>query len=373
MRAGLKDFVFAFGMMMSLWLIAPNPTFAQSPGAVADLVARINHERVARGMVPYALNAELTKAAQAHANDIARTGNYSHTGADGSTVFDRVGRTGFGAYSWGRRLGENWAWYHDAASAMSMWMNSAPHRANILHALYREIGVGIAPSRGNTIFVVDFGAEPNGLPFFIDDNAGETRSQNVTLTLSNENVMPNGDGPNNIGSATQIQISNAADFASAEWQPYSGQVSWTLASGGGTKNVYVKYRDVKGRTTTASDSIVLVVPATATPRPTATFTRTPRPTATATPHPTETASITPTSTATDPPTSDATETATPEPTQTETATAVPATATPTASPAPAVYQAQVTRDANPAALGGLGISVMLVVLGLVRYFATRAE
>lgn len=173
MRIGMKN-VYVFGMMLMFLLIVPSPTHAQSPGAVADLVARINHERVSRGLVPYALNTELTKAAQTHANDIASSGNYSHTGSDGSTVFDRVGRTGFGEYSWGRRLGENWAWYHDAASAMSMWMNSAPHRANILHALYREIGVGIAPSRGNTIFVVDFGAEPNVLPFFIDDGAGET-------------------------------------------------------------------------------------------------------------------------------------------------------------------------------------------------------
>ncbi|HEX7594256.1 MAG TPA: CAP domain-containing protein, partial [Anaerolineae bacterium] len=63
---------------------------AQSPDAVADLAARVNRERLARGLVPYALNAKLTAAAQAHANDIARTGNFSHTGSDGSTVFDRV-------------------------------------------------------------------------------------------------------------------------------------------------------------------------------------------------------------------------------------------------------------------------------------------
>jgi Cysteine-rich secretory protein family len=354
-RARLKDFVFAFGVVVSFVLSAPNVTHAQSPGAVADLVARINHERVSRGMVPYALNAELTQAAQAHANDIASTGNYSHIGADGSTVFDRVARTGFGAYSWGRRLGENWAWYHTAADAMSMWMNSAPHRANILHALYREIGVGIAPSRGNTVFVVDFGAEPNALPFFIDEGAGETRIQNVILTLSNEDVMPGGDGPNTIGSATQVQISNAADFAGAQWQPFTQQITWTLASGSGAKTVHVKYRDAKGRTATASNSIVLVVPTTSTPLPAATRTRTPRPTATPT--------VAPTSTVTNTPTFEAT----------ETATAFPATSTPTASPTPVVFEQQITPGANPAALGGLGLSVVLVLLGLVRYLATRED
>jgi hypothetical protein len=352
-RTGLRHFVFEIGALLFVALGVPNAAHAQSPGAVADLVARINHERVARGMAPYALNADLTRAAQAHANDIASTGNYSHIGSDGSTVFDRVARVGFGAYSWGRRLGENWAWYPNAATAMAMWMDSPPHRANILHPLYREIGVGIAPSRGNTVFVVDFGAEPNVLPFFIDSGAGETGSPDVTLTLTNEDVMPDGDGSNIMGSAVQVQISNVANFAGAQWQPFASQIPWKLSPGGGTKTVYVKYRDARGRTATASDSIVLVAAAT--------MTRAPRPTATAT--------VAPTSTVTDTPTLEPTETATPESTPTETATAIPDT--PTASPTPSVSQTQVTPDANPVALGGMGLSVMLVVFGLIRYFATR--
>ena len=367
----MRFFVLALSVVSSFLLLAPRAAHAQSPGAVADLLARINGERVSRGMVPYALSTELTQSAQAQASDIANTGNYSHIGLDGSTVFDRVARTGFGAYSWGRRLGENWAWYPDAATAMAMWMDSPPHRANILHALYREIGVGIAPSRGNTIFVVDFGAEPNVLPFFIDDGAGETRSQNVTLTLSNEDVMPNGDGPNHIGSAIQVQISNTADLAGAPWQPYAPQIPWTLPSGGGTKTVYVKYRDAKGRMVTASDSIVLVAPVTPTPRPTATATRTRRPTAT--PPPSDTATMAPTSTATATIAPTSTATVTPELSPMETATVAAETATPTASPTLAVIEAKVTQDANPAALSGLGVSVMLVVLGLVRYFVTRED
>ncbi len=178
---------------------------AQSPDAIADLAARINRERVARGLVPFALNAQLTAAAQAHVNDIASTGRYSHTGSDGSTVFDRVARTGYGAYSWGRRLGENWAWYHNAAAAMTMWMQSAPHRANILHTAYREFGIGIAPSlQGGFVYVVDFGAQPNVLPIFIQNGAADTPSTGATIALSNEEVAPNGDGAKTIGRATEV-------------------------------------------------------------------------------------------------------------------------------------------------------------------------
>ena len=169
MQTRLQKFAYiSVSALLLITLLVPGSANAQAPDAVTDLAARINRERISRGLTPYALNAQLTKAAQLQANDIAATGNYSHTGSDGSTVFDRVARTAFGAYSWGRRLGENWAWYPNATSAMTMWMDSAPHRSNILHSLYREIGVGIAPSKGNTIFVVDFGAEPNVLPAFID-------------------------------------------------------------------------------------------------------------------------------------------------------------------------------------------------------------
>jgi len=337
----LRKLLFKISAFVLLLLfVATSIAHAQSPDAVADLAARINQERVPRGFPPYALNAQLTKAAQAHANDIASTGNYSHSGADGSTVFDRVARTGYGAYSWGRRLGENWAWYQNAATAVAEWMDSPPHRDNILHPLYREIGVGIAQSRGNTIFVIDFGAQPNVLPVFINDAVAETCALTVTLTLTSEDVMPNGDGPNTIGRATQVLVSNAPDFAGAQWQPFVQHLPWTLVPGSGAKTVYVKYRDAKGRTAAASDSIVFTAPGTPTPRPTLTMTRTPRATASPTPSPTlEPASATPTLTDT---------------------------------PTPAALDAPTAPEVNPAALGGFGLVVMLVVFGTVTYLARRS-
>lgn len=279
---------------------------AQSPDMVADLAARINRERTSRGLVPFAVNADLTSAAQAHANDIARTGNLSHIGSDGSTVFQRVGRTGYGSYSWGRRLGENWAWYHSTADAMLKWMGSRPHRENILHTLYREFGIGIAPNPiGGYVFVIDFGAQPNVLPVFINDGAGSTPAPGVTIVLSDEDVAPSGDTPTTIGHPTEIQISNDQGFAGANWEPYSSRRSWTLTSGRGVRTIYVKFRDARGRTVTSSDSIAVgsvaadlvgalatvkpTVSPTQTRRPTVTRTRTPRPTARPSPTPTQTA------------------------------------------------------------------------------------
>ena len=264
-----------------VWLLfaASAPTaHAQSNDQVADLAARINRERVTRGLAPLALNAKLTAAAQAHAEDVVRNGRTSsaqegHIGSDGSTVFDRVARAGYGAYSWGRRLGENWAWYRSAAEAMAMWLDSAPHRANILHQLYREMGIGVAPnSAGGFVYVIDFGSQPNALPIFINDGASETKSLDAKITLTSEQVAPNGDG-DSIGSPVQVMIWNTADFAGASWQPFAPTINWTLAPNGGTKTVYVKYRDAKGRIATASDSIGFGAAAMPTSTPTRTSSR----------------------------------------------------------------------------------------------------
>jgi uncharacterized protein YkwD len=347
-----------------LALLTNAPTArAQAPNAAADLAARINRERVARGLGPYALSARLTAAAQAHANDIARTTRYSHTGADGSTAQERSARAGYGKYSWGWRVGENWAHFHDVATAFAAWMDSEPHRNNLLHALYREFGVGVAATpAGAFVYVINFGAQPNVLPIFINDGAAETRAPEVTLTLSDEQVMPGGDGANVIGHPVQIEVSNRVDFAGAAWQPFASRVNWTLTPGGGTKSVYVKYRDARGRTTTASAAIMLNIPTTPTPRPTRTATRTPRPTTT----PTSTKTPAPTETPTETPTEAPTTTPTLMPTLAPTTTA---TWTPIAawsmSVIPAVGIDAITVIA-PTALGAFGLVLALGLWAIIR-------
>ena len=357
---------------------------AQTSDTVTEMASRINRERIARGLTPYALNAQLSAAAQAHANDLAKSGKIrtpaeGHIGADGSNVFERVARTSYGAYSWGRRLGENWAHYRDGATAYTEWMESLPHRANILHALYREIGIGVAPSSlGGYIYIVDFGAQPNVLPFFIDANATETRSIDVTLTLNDELVQPNGDGASNIGHPVEVQISNSSDFSNAKWQLYAPKINWTLTPSAGTKTVHVKYRDAKGRTATAyrfnhTPSIEHTDAGA-----TRTNTRTPQPsiavTITRTLTPTEIATLATTATQTiaRTPIPSIVMTGTRAITSTEIATIAP-TATPSITPAPTqttsptiVPNALLTDDfiggASSAAIGAIGLATVIVIL-----------
>ncbi|QKV96500.1 CAP domain-containing protein [Streptomyces sp. NA02950] len=123
----------------------PASTTAGTASGSSDLqdqiVELVNKERAKVGCKPVTVDAKLTKAAQAHSEDMAEHSNMSHTGSDGSSPGDRIERAG---YSWST-YGENVAYgYSSPESVMEGWMNSSGHKANILNCDFKEIGVGHA-------------------------------------------------------------------------------------------------------------------------------------------------------------------------------------------------------------------------------------
>jgi len=101
----------------------------------------VNQERKSRGFKPLCLNKELGSAAQLHSLGQKKCRKMSHTGCDGSSMGQRVRRSGYSS----RGAGENVAWnQRSAKSVMNAWMNSAGHRANILRSSYKNIGIGLS-------------------------------------------------------------------------------------------------------------------------------------------------------------------------------------------------------------------------------------
>ncbi|OAH14992.1 cysteine-rich secretory protein family protein [Streptomyces jeddahensis] len=127
-------------------------TTASASGELARIVELVNDERSKAGCSPVTLNATLSKAAQAHSEDMASHQNMSHTGSDGSNPGDRITRAG---YSWST-YGENVAYgYSTPEQVMAGWMASPGHKANILNCSFKEIGVGLA--QPNDYWTQDFG------------------------------------------------------------------------------------------------------------------------------------------------------------------------------------------------------------------------
>jgi uncharacterized protein YkwD len=133
-------------------------------GARASLQAAtlclLNGERADRALPPLALNAKLGRAASAHATDMVARSYFAHEGANGSKLRDRVRATGYLPKRQRWVIGENLAWGTGTLATpkaiVNAWMNSAGHRANVLHAEYRDVGFGIV--MGNPKSANGFGA-----------------------------------------------------------------------------------------------------------------------------------------------------------------------------------------------------------------------
>jgi uncharacterized protein YkwD len=86
---------------------------------------------------PLAWAPELAGAALVHSRDMARRNYFRHRAKDGSRVADRVERKG---YSW-RRVGENIAAGQGSAEqAVSAWLSSPPHCANLMNPNFADMG-----------------------------------------------------------------------------------------------------------------------------------------------------------------------------------------------------------------------------------------
>ena len=91
---------------------------------------------------PLAMQSSLRLAARDHSQDMAAQNYFSHTSLDGRTFDQRIRQAG---YAGSAPLGENIAGGPaSASSAVSLWMSSSGHCANIMSPGFRVLGVGYA-------------------------------------------------------------------------------------------------------------------------------------------------------------------------------------------------------------------------------------
>lgn len=105
------------------------------------VLCETNNRRLAEGLPPLRLNAQLSAAGRAHAQDMATRGYFDHYTPEGAGPTERAAAQGYVANGC---CGENIAYgYGDAQNVVNGWMDSPGHRANILGGAYQEIGVGV--------------------------------------------------------------------------------------------------------------------------------------------------------------------------------------------------------------------------------------
>jgi uncharacterized protein YkwD len=100
----------------------------------------INSYRKSKGLKPLKLDAELTTAARAHANDLAKWDRISHYGSDGSNPWDRVKRAGYNAKLAAENVGTGQASF---AEVLKGWQDSPGHNKNLLQAEAQHMGIAL--------------------------------------------------------------------------------------------------------------------------------------------------------------------------------------------------------------------------------------
>ena len=122
---------------------------AASSSAASQLASLTNAERQQAGLPALVVSSSLMRAAQLHADQMASMGQMAHSlpGARYPEPKDRLAAVG---YNW-QAYAENVAYGQgNPASAISSWMGSSGHRANILNCQSIAIGVGLATKADGT-------------------------------------------------------------------------------------------------------------------------------------------------------------------------------------------------------------------------------
>lgn len=122
-----------------------------------QMLEKVNAERAKVGAQPLAFNGDLNESAEIHSDWMLDTDIFSHTGAGGSNAGQRMTAAGYtftGSWTWG----ENIAWQSergatgyadDIDNLHTAFMNSPGHKANILKADFKEIGIGFLSGNMN--------------------------------------------------------------------------------------------------------------------------------------------------------------------------------------------------------------------------------
>lgn len=140
---------------------SPAQSGARSEGSkvTAEIIDLTNAERTHQGRREVRANARLMRAAQLHAEQMARTRTLGHVLTDAAypRAADRLKAAN---YRW-QTYGENIAL--GQSSAMDVvydWMHSRGHRTNILKPDFTEMGAGYATDRTGRPYYVQVFAAP---------------------------------------------------------------------------------------------------------------------------------------------------------------------------------------------------------------------
>jgi len=129
-----------------------------APDAPSEIEQRAfeatNAARMENGLAPLIWNDELCRMARLHSEKMVRLGFFAHETPDGSRLIDRTRAAGIVHF---QMIGENIAYnqgFDDPGGfAVSRWMLSPGHRANILNTKFTQSAIGVFIAPDGTVYL----------------------------------------------------------------------------------------------------------------------------------------------------------------------------------------------------------------------------
>lgn len=189
--------------------------------SITGLLQSTNSQREGNGQADLSLNQQLNSAAQAKANDMVARNYWSHNTPDGQEPWVFFNNAGY-KYT---KAGENLAYgFNDSSGTITGWMNSPPHRENLLDSSFIEVGFGFANgsnynNAGNETVVVAMYGRPQTLgastqeapPAVQTPAPQQTKATPKTLVAPTSESTPTPDNtPTPAAKASEIQIKPAS-------------------------------------------------------------------------------------------------------------------------------------------------------------------
>jgi|GEM_PF-2090303 len=209
---------------------------ASSPDQIGferQLFAVVNKARIDRGLSPLKMNDALTRAARAQAKFMSSSQRVNVVDEAGKLPPQRA--QGYG-YTPPQTFHELISAGFSKPDQVLAGLAANPNSARILFGNdVNEIGLGYAYARDDRAYqhywTIDLGRR-GGTSFtvVVNNGAESTTSAQVTLRIGGKEW------------AQQMLVSNARNFAGANWEPYAENKTWTLSEGTGPKKVYVRLR-----------------------------------------------------------------------------------------------------------------------------------
>lgn len=131
-----KAMSLSFGALASVLFVSH--AFA-SPITTQNVLDGINQQRTNRGLPKFAINPDLTNAANLKSKDMINRNYFEHF-AFGMTPWDFIKNAGYNYLYAGENLAMD---YNTSEGMVSAWMNSPAHKDNILNPDFQDAGIGI--------------------------------------------------------------------------------------------------------------------------------------------------------------------------------------------------------------------------------------